>query len=71
MSSDAVQDEKLGLVFTARVSLAHDTLKIDGRTVRVSPGMAVIVEVKTGTRRLIEFFLGPLLRYADESLRER
>jgi hemolysin D len=44
---------------------------VDGRTVRVSPGMAVIVEVKTGTRRLIEFFLGPLLRYADESLRER
>jgi hemolysin D len=71
VSSDAVQDEKFGLVFTARVSLAHDTLKIDGRTVRVSPGMAVIVEVKTGTRRLIEFFLGPLLRYADESLRER
>ena len=71
VSSDAVQDEKLGLVFTARVRLAHDTLQVDGRTVRVSPGMAVIVEVKTGTRRLIEFFLGPLLRYADEGLRER
>lgn len=71
VSSDAIQDEKLGLVFAARVRLARDTLQVDGRTVRLSPGMAVTVEVKTGKRRLIEYFLGPLLTYADESLRER
>ncbi|THF63212.1 HlyD family type I secretion periplasmic adaptor subunit [Pseudothauera rhizosphaerae] len=71
VSSDAIQDEKLGLVFAARVRLARDTLLVEGRTVRLSPGMAVTVEVKTGKRRLIEYFLGPLLRYADESLRER
>jgi hemolysin D len=33
--------------------------------------MAVTVEVKTGTRRVIEYFLGPLMQYGQESLRER
>jgi hemolysin D len=29
------------------------------------------VEIKTGHRRLIEFFLSPLLKYGQESIRER
>jgi hemolysin D len=33
--------------------------------------MAVTVEIKTGSRRLIEFLLAPLLRYKQQSLRER
>ncbi|WP_411293550.1 hypothetical protein [Thiohalobacter sp.] len=46
-------------------------MQVNGREVRLNPGMAVTVEVKTGTRRLIEFLLSPLLRYRDEGLRER
>jgi hemolysin D len=34
-------------------------------------GMAVTVEIKTGLRRIIEYVLSPLLRYRQESLRER
>jgi len=37
----------------------------------LAPGMAVTVEIKTGTRRLIEYLMSPLLRYRHESLRER
>jgi hemolysin D len=33
--------------------------------------MAVTVEIKTGSRRIIEYLLSPLLRYKYESLRER
>jgi hemolysin D len=29
------------------------------------------VEIKTGTRRIIEYLMSPLLRYRQESLRER
>jgi len=36
-----------------------------------SPGMAISAEIKTGSRRVIEFLLSPLLRYKQESLRER
>jgi hemolysin D len=37
----------------------------------LAPGMPVTVEVKTGTRRVIEYLLSPLLRYRQEALRER
>jgi hemolysin D len=31
----------------------------------------VTVEIKTGQRRVIEYLLSPILRYRQESLRER
>ena len=71
VSSDAIQDEKLGLIYSTRVKLARDTLRVENKTVRLSPGMAVTVEVKTGKRRVIEYFLSPLMQVTSESLRER
>ena len=37
----------------------------------LSPGMAVTVEIKTGSRAVISYLLSPLLRYQHESMRER
>ena len=71
VSGNAIQDEKRGLVYAARVKLEKATLNVDGKTVNLSPGMAVTVEIKTGKRRVIDYFLSPLLQYGDESLRER
>jgi hemolysin D len=71
VSSDAIQDEKLGLIYSTRVKLARDTLQVENKTVRLTPGMAVTVEVKTGTRRVIEYFLSPLMQVTSESMRER
>ena len=71
VSADAVQDEKLGAVFNARVAMHQDKILVDDRWVKLGPGMAVTVEVKTGERRAIEFFLAPFLRYQDEALMER
>lgn len=71
LSTDAIQDEVLGLVYRARVRLVENKIRAEGRTVRLTPGMAATAEIKTGERRLIEFLLSPLLRYKDESLRER
>jgi len=39
--------------------------------VKLAPGMAVTVEIKTGKRRVIEYLLSPLLRYKQEAMRER
>jgi hemolysin D len=36
-------------------------IEVDGRTVNLSPGMAVTVEIKTGKRRVVEYFLGPAI----------
>jgi len=71
ISPDAIADERLGLVYAARVALNSTEMQVDGRIVPLSPGMAATVEVKTGQRRIIEFVLAPLLRYSQESLRER
>jgi len=60
------------LVYAARVSLERSTMTVDnGRVVNLGPGMAVTVEIKTGSRRLIEYILSPVMRYRQESLRER
>ena len=54
-----------------RLLLDQDWLNVEGNKVQLIPGMAVTAEVKTGTRYLIEYFLAPLLRYRQESVRER
>jgi hemolysin D len=71
ISDDAVADEKLGLVYALNLKLKNNTIKVDGKAIKLMPGMSLTVEMKTGKRRLIEFFLAPLLRYQRESVRER
>jgi len=58
-------------VYTARISLDRDKMEIDGRSIALGPGMAVTAEIKTGRRRVIEYLLSPVLKYANESIRER
>lgn len=71
VSNDAVSDEEQGLVYAGRVLMKESTIRVGEKQVNLSPGMAVTVEVKTGTRQLIDYLLSPLLRYRDESLGER
>jgi membrane fusion protein, hemolysin D len=59
------------LVYAARISLDRTQMQVDENLVNLSPGMAVTVEVKTGSRSVISYLLSPLLRYKQESLRER
>jgi hemolysin D len=49
----------------------RNKIQIDEKFVDLSAGMVVSVEIKTGSRRVIEYFLNPLMQYANESLRER
>ena len=59
------------LVYAARVALNRMQMQIEGKSVPLGPGMAVTVEIRTGTRRIISYLLSPLLKYQQESLRER
>jgi len=54
-----------------RVKMYKTTMQVKDKIVNLSPGMAVTVEMNMGKRKLIEFLLTPLLRYKDESLKER
>ncbi|BEV16800.1 hypothetical protein HBDW_35880 [Herbaspirillum sp. DW155] len=71
VSHDAIEDEKRGLIYASKIVLARDTLTADGRSLQLSPGMSVTVEIRTGTRRVIEYVLSPLIRHQRESLNER
>lgn len=71
VSHDAINDEKRGLIYSTRVKMAKSTILVDSTEVKLSPGMAVSVEIKTGKRRVIEYFLAPLIQHTSESLRER
>ena len=71
VSNDAVPDEQLGLRYLANVAIDKDWMQVDNRKVNLAPGMSVAVEIKTGQRRLIEYFLSPLLRFKQKSLSER
>ena len=57
--------------YSARVSLDRSQMLIEDKLVNLSPGMAVTVEIKTGSRRIISYLLSPLVRYKQEVLRER
>jgi len=46
-------------------------MQIENKLIDLTPGMAVTVEIKTGSRRIIQYLLSPLMRYQHESLRER
>ena len=71
VSRDAINDEKRGPIYSARARLQRATMQVEDKTVNLSAGMAVSLEVKTGKRRVIEYFLSPLLQRGSESLRER
>lgn len=71
VSADAVTDEKRGALFPATLLLHASQIDVDGHPVRLSPGMNLTAEIKTGQRRVIEFLLSPVLKAGRESLRER
>nr|WP_271585190.1 HlyD family type I secretion periplasmic adaptor subunit [Bradyrhizobium sp. CCBAU 45389] len=73
MGADTTSSEPKGqeLVYAARVSLDRNYMDIDNRRVNLSPGMATTVEIKSGSRSVISYILSPIMRYKQESLRER
>ncbi len=71
ITADAVTDERQGAIFPATVTLAQDAIMVDGKAIRLAPGMNVTAEIKTGRRRVIDYLLSPAQRHVQESLRER
>ncbi len=45
VSDDAIEDEKLGLLFTARIAVPNAKLQVDDKMLPLSPGMMASVRV--------------------------
>lgn len=73
IAADAVKDERLGSYYPVRIALkgTHLPVAVGGQHPVARLGMAVTADVLIGQRKAYEFFLGPLLKYQKESLRER
>lgn len=71
VTPDAVNDEKRGAIFPVTLQLQKQAIDIAGMPVRLSPGMNITAEIKIGKRRVMEYFLSPVQRARNESLRER
>jgi hemolysin D len=71
VTADAVNDEKRGALFPVTLNLNSTTIDVDGKPIKLSPGMNLTAEIKTGKRRVIEFLLSPVQTATSESLRER
>ena len=70
-ASETSEPKGQELNYSARISLDRTRMRIDDRMVNLSPGMAVTVEIMTGSRNILSYLLSPLRRYRQETLRER
>jgi hemolysin D len=69
--NDTSEPKGQELNYSARISLDRTQMQVDERMVNLSPGMAVTVEIKTGSRTILNYLLSPLLRYRQVVMRER
>jgi hemolysin D len=59
------------LVFPVTLTLDRSAVAADGEVVPLRPGMSVSVEIATGQRRILDFFLSPLAEVGSQAIRER
>ena len=70
MSHDGGQRTQ-NLVFPVTLRPAHATIDVDGAKIPLGPGMAVSAEIRTGSRRILEYVFSPLVKVASEAMKER
>ncbi|MBB3396115.1 hypothetical protein [Rhizobium sp. BK060] len=59
------------LVYPVIVTPTKTSIEADGHYVPLAAGMTVTVEIKTGSRRLLEYVFAPLVEIESEPMRER
>ncbi|PWG63405.1 HlyD family type I secretion periplasmic adaptor subunit [Sediminicurvatus halobius] len=67
----ATQDGQGGRYYEATVTLERAWVEIDQERIPIRPGLGATVDVQLGSRRVIEYFLAPVLRYREQALREQ
>ena len=59
------------LVFPITIAVEKPELVVDGRRIPMSAGMTVSAEIKTGSRRILEYLFSPLIEVSSQAMRER
>ena len=71
ISNDAINHDTFGLVYKVSARITTDPQAIADAGIAISPGMTTTLEIQTDKRRVIDYFISPVLRYKDEAIRER
>lgn len=69
ISAHTVKTKEKQDSYKVKIRLNHNQLIFENKTYPISSGMEVTSEIKIGKRRIIEFFLEPLVKYLDEGLK--
>lgn len=69
VSPNSVEDERLGPIYEVYIKPNNTTLMVEGKEQSMKFGMSTTNEIKIGKRRIIEFFIYPLIKYLDESIK--
>ena len=68
---NSIEDERLGPVYEVYIRPEDTTLMVEGKEQSIKSGMSSTNEINIGKRRIIEFFIYPLIKYLDESIKVR
>lgn len=71
ISKDSIENEKLGPVYEVYINMIDKHLMVDGKEMPLSSGMSLTAEIKVEKRRVIEFFIYPIIKYLDEGVSVR
>lgn len=71
VSKNSIEDEKLGPVYEVYITPEDTTLMVEGKEQKIATGMSLNAEIEIGRRRIIEFFIYPLIKYMDEGISVR
>ncbi len=69
ISPDAVWSDTYGWIYKAKIAIDEGKFKQENPNVEIGVGMVCTAEVKVGERRIIDFFLEPLVEHFDGSLK--
>ncbi len=71
VGSYSINNEKLGDIYEVKIEPNGKKLLVEGKQRYLEAGMSVTAEIKVGKRRVIEFFIYPIIKYLDEGLSVR
>ena len=58
-------------VFPVTVAIDETAMRVDGAKIPLTPGMTATVDIKTESRRVIDYLLSPLAKTVSEAMTER
>jgi len=68
IAKDSIDDQKLGPIYDVYVTPLNKTLMVEGKETPISTGMSLTAEIKINKRRIIEFFIYPMIKYWNQAI---